>query len=177
MARKPAAAVQPAPEKVVQSEPTQPQYAHDLDRLGQLGERINRACRKSYAIVLGGSNPVGASGTVGIDYTLFDKLSDDGAAVAIAEAIAAKSERPSGIHAQTRKSERAVLRRDEAVGRYVARAGFGPSGFAEWLEAGKAFVAVSKKNNLPDSERIAAFTRGYSSGQTNMERQGENVSK
>ena len=58
-----------------------------------------------------------------------------------------------------------VLRADESVGRYIARAGFSASGFAEWLEAKKPAAVSQQPDGIPDERRIAAFMRGYSSEQ------------
>lgn len=137
------------------------EYVNDLDRLGQLTERVNRACRGGYVTVLGADGST-ADGLVCVDYALFDKLSDDGAAVLIAEAIAARPKSTSQIQSQV-SIERVILQADEAVGRYIARAGFSSGGFAEWLEVKKLSAAGSQQNGVPEKARIAAFMRGYSS--------------
>lgn len=155
------------------AEPTleRAEYANDLDRLDQLTDRINRACRGSYVVVLGTGDPAIGGGLIGIDYALFDRLSDDGAAVLIAEAIAAKSKSPSPSQMQAQPSiERAVLQADEAVGRYIARAEFSSAGFAEWLKAKKLSVGGLQQNGVPEKMRIAAFMRGYASGSYGKQR-------
>ena len=99
-------------------------------------------------------------GLVSVNYGWFDKLSDDGAAVLIAEAIAAKSRPP--LQSQDSALMRSDMQRlDEAAGRYVSRAGFDSSGFAEWLEARKHLAAGVPGNTVSDGERMAAFMRGY----------------
>lgn len=148
-------------------EPAEPavkkvEYANDLDRLGLLTERLNRACRKSYVVVLGVEGSVEGGGPVSVDYALFDKLSDDGAAVLIAEAIAARSRPSSQAPVQTDVS-RVTLQADESVGRYIAGAGFSPDGFTEWLRAKDVSAVGPEQNSVPDEMRIAAFMRGYSS--------------
>ena len=154
------------PQSVNESEPVVKgtEYKNDLDRLEQLTERINRACRASYVVVLGTSEPSVSGGTVSVDYGLFDKLSDDGAAVLIAEAIAVNSMPPpsSQVQVQT-NAERNVLQADETAGRYIVRAGFGSTGFAEWLEAKNSSTIGLQQNIVPEKLRIAAFMRGYMS--------------
>lgn len=146
--------------KTAESDAEQARYANDLDRLGQLTDRVSRACRASYVVVLGVESSAANSSLVSVDYALFDRLSDDGAAVLIAEAIAAKSMQP--LEAQTQvNTNRMVLRADEAVGRYIAEAGFGSDGFAEWLKVKQIFAAGSQQNTVPERMRIAAFMRGY----------------
>jgi hypothetical protein len=136
-------------------------YTNDLDRLGRLTDRINRACRTKHVVVLGGPDSAASNGPVSVDYALFDKLTDDGAAVLIAEAVVSRSK--SLPLAQTLEdAPRLMLEVDESVGRYVGKAGFGPTGFAEWLTAKSAWGAGLQQNNLPESTRIAAFMRGYS---------------
>jgi hypothetical protein len=155
---------EPAPLKAAAPAPAKAEYANDLDRLGQLTDRINTACRKSHVVLLGAAGPTGGGGPVSVDYALFDRLSDDGAAVLIAEAVTAKDQSPSQIQGHA-NAARAVLQSDEAAGRYVARAGFSSAGFCEWLEAGKAFVTDPRGDSLPQGARIAAFMWGYSSEQ------------
>lgn len=168
--QEPASAYNPASDKVAEPDsepvPEKAQYANDLDRLGQITDRVNRACRGSHMIVLGSGDSALSGGLVSVDYALFDKLSDDGAAVLIAEAIAAKSRSPSPSHLQAEDiMEKVILQADEAAGRYVARAGFVPAGFTEWLEAKKSPTAdLQQQNGVPDKMRIAAFMRGYWSG-------------
>ena len=140
------------------------QYANDLERLSRLTDRINRACRRSYVVVLGGDNSAAGGGVVSVDYAAFDKLSDDGAAVLIVEAIAAGSRSISQMQMQTQVNiEREILESDEAVGGYVARAGFSSDGFTEWLGARTLSAGNRQQNSVPEKVRIAAFMRGYSS--------------
>ena len=113
----------PTTDNPSESGTTRAEYANDLDRLGQLADRINRACRRSYVVVLGADDAGASGGLVSVDYGLFDKLSDDGAAVLIAEAIMAKSRSFPATQTQA-NTERAVLQIDEAVGRYIERAFF-----------------------------------------------------
>jgi len=141
-------------------------YANDMDRLNQLSERIKRVCRKSCTVTLGIESSSTTGSVISIDYGLFDRLSDDGAAVLIAEAIVATKSKPV-LSSQTQMqadTARSVLQTDEAVGRYVAMAGFGQEGFTEWLEARKSSAVDLQHNSVPDKARIAAFMRGYSSG-------------
>jgi hypothetical protein len=147
------------------------EYANDLDRLEKLTGRIDRACRSSYLVVLGAGDSSISGGLVSVDYALFDRLSDDGAAVLIAEAIAAgpKLSSPSQMQAQG-GVERAVLQADEAVGRYVARAGFSSSGFTEWLKAQKLSAFGMQQSGVSEKMRISAFMRGYTSEIYNKER-------
>lgn len=146
------------------AEPTlkRAEYANDLDRLDQLTAKVNRACRGSNVVVLGAGDSAAGGGLVSIDYALFDRLSDDGAAVLIAEAIAEKpkSLSPSQTQVQT-NTERVVLQADEAVGRYIARAGFSSAGFSEWLKAKKSSTVGLQQNAVPEKMRFAAFMRGY----------------
>lgn len=139
------------------------QYTNDIDRLGQLTDRINKACRGNYVVVLGAGDITANGGLVSVDYALFDKLSDDGAAVMIAEVVTSRSKLFSQTQAQANIG-RVVLQVDEAVGRYIARAGFNPGGFAEWLKAKRLSAAGLQQNNdVLEKLRIAAFMRGYSS--------------
>ncbi len=143
---------------------TRAEYANDLVRLDKLTERINRACRGSNVVVLGAGDSVTGSGIVSVDYALFDRLSDDGATVLIAEAVAARAKSPSPSQIQIHvNTENNILQTDEAVGRYIARAGFSSGGFAEWLNAKKSSVVGLQQNGVPEKMRIAAFMRGYSS--------------
>ena len=142
-------------------------YANDIDRLNQITERINRACRKGHVVVLGGAGIAGSDIT-SVDYALFDKLSDDGAAVLIAQAITEDKSQPSpqmqnpapGVTISN--SGRDVLQRDEIVGSYIARAGFSSGGFAEWLWANKLLTSGPQQIVVSSEARISAFMRGYS---------------
>ena len=158
----PASADNPASDKVAEAAPDRAEYANDLDRLDQLTDRINRACRGSHVVVLGAGNSAMTGSLVSVDYASFDRLSDDGAAVLVAEAIAASSKSPSQMQTQV-DMRRVVLETDEVVGRHIARAGFSSAGFAEWLNAKKLLAADTQQSGVPDEMRIAAFMRGYSS--------------
>ena len=160
--KEPASAGNPASDKAAESAPDRAEYAHDLDRLDQLTNRVNKACRGSHMVVLGAGDSAVSGGLVSVDYALFDRLSDDGAAVLVAEAIAARSKLPSQMQTQA-DTRRAVLEADETVGRYIAKAGFSSAGFAEWLNAEKLLAAGLQQSGVPDEMRIAAFMRGYSS--------------
>jgi hypothetical protein len=152
----------PANDKSSEPRTSRAEYTNDLDRLGQLTERINRACRGSHVVVLGaaGTNPTG--GVVSVDYASVDRLSDDAAAVMIAEAIVSNSKTATDVHTHANMAK-VMLETDETVGRYVARAGLSSAGFAEWLEARKVLAPNLQQNSPPDSTRTAAFMRGYSS--------------
>ena len=160
--KQPAGAGNPASDKAAEPAPDRAEYANDLDRLDQLTERVNKACRGSHVVVLGAGDSAVSGGLVSVDYALFDSLSDDGAAVLVAEAIAARSKSPSQMQTQA-DVRRVVLEGDEAVGRYIAKAGFSSAGFAERLNAEKLLAAGLQQNGVPDEMRIAAFMRGYSS--------------
>ena len=139
-----------------------PVYANDLDRLGKLSARINAACRSNYAVVPGANASERNGSIVSIDYGLFDRLSDDGVAVMIAEAIVYKA--PQGAPARSvspTEHRQAVLSGDESAGRIVAMAGFGSGGFAEWLKENKFLTAGASSAHAPDSARQDAFLRGY----------------
>lgn len=151
------------PDKPVEPAVKEVEYANDLDRLGQLTDRINRACRNGYVVVFGAEGSVGGGGLISVDYALFNKLSDDGAAVLIAEAIAIRPESPSQTPIQQADVSRAVLQADEVAGRYIARAGFSPDGFVEWLGAKGLPTTGLQQNSVPEKMRITAFMRGYSS--------------
>jgi hypothetical protein len=158
----------PVPKELPSSNPDSLKYANDLDRLSKLSDRINQVCRTSHVVVLG-DDSVSAGGAIGVDYGLFDRLSDDGVAVLIAEAMAAKAK--TLPHRQSKaNAQRFVLQIDEAAGRYVAKAGFALDGFAEWLRAKKATATGLEQNGLPDSTRIGAFMRGYLSAQPNKDK-------
>jgi hypothetical protein len=147
------------------------EYENDIDRLARLSERINRACRASYVVVLSAGESAMVGGTVTVDYTLFDKLSDDGVAVLVAEAIAAKSIPLSSSQMQIQtNTERVILQVDETAGRYVVKAGFRSAGFAEWLDAKKLSTMGLQEGRVPEKMRIAAFMRGYTSERYSKER-------
>lgn len=155
----------PARDEAVQPALKKAEYANDIDRLNELTNRVNRACRGYYVVVLGTGGSNAGGGLISVDYSLFDRLSNDGAAVLIAEAVVAGSRPPSGSETGTRiNNERFVLEADETVGRYIARAGFGQAGFAEWLKAKNLSDDGLQHNIIPEKMRIAAFMRGYSSG-------------
>lgn len=139
----------------------QKQYANDLDRLNQLSDRINSVCRGSFVVVLGGDNSSSSGGSISVDYGLLDRLSDDGVAVLIAEAMTASNTKsiPSAQQSQVNITKE-VLQADETVGRYIARAGFNSGGFAEWLEA-QSISVVNPQDNIPEQTRISAFMRGF----------------
>ena len=140
---------------------SQPQYANDVDRLNRLSERLSRASDRWYSTVLGcGSQPAGG-GLVSVDYALFDRLSDDGAAVLIAEAVfnakrasLANSSNPASVD-----SQRQILQADESAGRCMARAGFKHAGFGEWLKARDLYS--TQQDEPSKSMRSSAFMRGY----------------
>lgn len=138
------------------------QCVNDLERLSRITERMNRALRAPHVVTLGGAGSVLGGGPVGVDYAMFDKLSDDGVAVLVAQAIAARSKSPPKIR-KPADIAKTVLERDETVGRYVARAGFGSAGFLEWLRPRRMSAAGRRQNTLPEDARVAAFMRGYSS--------------
>ena len=163
---------EPADHKISEPSVKRARYANDLDRLDQLTDRMNRACRGSHTVVFGGEGSLAGGGLVSIDYALFDKLSDDGAAVLIAEAIATKSELASSLQEQTQANiERALLEADELVGTCVARAGFSSAGFTEWLKARRISTTGPEWNRVPDNMRVAVFMRGY--GSERMVRKGK----
>lgn len=153
-----------SPETVAEPGVKRLEYANDLERLSQLTDRLNRACGGSYAVVLGGDDSGIPGGLISVGYALFDRLSDDGAAVMIAEAMAAAGS-GSALRMQTQTGSReAILQTDEVVGRYIARAGFGSEGFIEWLNVKKALsIAAVRADDVPDRARITAFMHGYSS--------------
>jgi len=160
--KEPAGADNPVSDKVAEPARERAEYANDLDRLDQLTGRINRACRGSHVVVLGAGDSAVSSGLISVDYALFDSLSDDGAAVLVAEAIAARSKLPSQMQTQA-DARRVVLETDETVGRYIAKAGFSSAGFAERLNAEKLLAVGLQQSGVPDEMRIAAFMSGYSS--------------
>ena len=138
-----------------------PQYANDVDRLSRLSERLSRASGRWYSTVLGGSSQPAGGGLVSVDYALFDRLSDDGAAVLIAEAVfnarrasLANSSKPASVD-----SQRQILQADESVGRCMAKAGFKQDGFGEWLKARDLYS--TQQDEPPKSMRSSAFMRGY----------------
>lgn len=150
--------------EVTEPDLTKAEYENDLDRLNRITERINRACRASYVVVLGAGESSVVGGTITVDYTLFDRLSDDGVAVLVAEAIVAKSIPPSHsqVPAQT-NTERVILQADETAGGYVVKAGFSSAGFTEWLDATKMSTRSTQQNSVPENRRAASFMRGYMS--------------
>lgn len=154
----------PANEKVATPAPKRAEYANDLDRLAKITERINLASRASSAVTFGAGGSTAGGHVVSVDYSLFDRLSDDGTAVLIAVAIAAGSRPASSLQTEVQaNTARMVLEADEAVGRYVARAGFGADGFAEWLMAKELSATGPQSGGVPEKMRIAVFMRGYQS--------------
>jgi len=153
-------------DKTAESGTKRAQYANDLDRLGQLSGKINRACKGSYVVVLGAGDSDAGGGLISVDYALFDKLSDDGAAVLIAESITTRFKSFSPTPVQTNIG-RAVLQADEAAGRYIARTGFSPAGFVEWIRAKRLSATSIQQSGESEKMRIAAFMRGYSSERNN----------
>lgn len=134
-------------------------YASDLDRLGRITERLNSTYRAGFVVVFGVDSPAAGSNMVTVNYGLFDKLTDNGAAVLIAENIFTKLWIPNQRLTQS-DIERDVLETDETVGRHIAKAGFDSSGFNEWLEAKKLF-ASGEQVTVADKMRTDAFMRGY----------------
>jgi uncharacterized phosphosugar-binding protein len=137
-------------------------YANDIERLNILTEKINKACRGNYLVVFGGERASSGRNVVNIDYALFDRLSDDGAAVLITEAIVPTLKLPSQSQVQKQTDiQKDVLLGDENVGLYVGRAGFKSDGFAKWLKAKEMHAGNLQQANVPDKIRIEAFMRGY----------------
>lgn len=140
-------------------------YSSDLERLNILSERVNRVLRANYVVVLG-SSQTATGGCINIDYSLFDKLTDDAAAVLIAEAIekskagAADNLNPLNQNQSNNNLDKRILQIDETAGRTVAAAGFGSDGFTQWLES-KEIFDLSYENRVSNSQRLAAFMRGY----------------
>ena len=132
------------------------EYANDMERLSKLTEKVNKACRRHNVVVLGG----GGGGVIGVDYGVFDRLGDDGAAVMIAEAIIAASMPKPQFQGQTVDQSK-VLHGDEVAGSYIAAAGFGPDGFNEWLDADELSPIEQNGRNVPRQLRAEAFMRGY----------------
>jgi hypothetical protein len=152
-----------------------PQYANDIDRLNQLTDSVNRAFGRCYVTTLGagGDSPV-AGGLVSVDYAVFDRLSDDGAAVLIAEAAVAS--RIASLQTQVvGNAHGVILRADESVGRCMARAGFKPEGFGEWLNARSSYD--QKQDEPPESMRTSAFMRGYLMEQRRRQTQVSSTSR
>jgi len=136
-------------------------YNNDLDRLTALTSRLNRASGSSFSTVFAIDDTQTGQEMIGIDYALFDRLSDNGAAVLIAESIARKLIFPLRSTTEQR-GFKTTLEVDEMAGVYLARAGFSVSGFSEWLKVGE------KTDNLntievPRKRRTDAFLNGYSS--------------
>lgn len=121
-------------------------------------------------MILGSGSPVPGPAVVGVDYALFDRLDDDGAAVLIANTILASSAQLSQTQERTNTTT-VVSENDQTIGRYVASAGFGPKGFSEWLKATKTYAAGQQQSGLPDSARVDAFMKGYLSQQQSKEGQ------
>lgn len=155
----------PVNEKVAAPAPKRAEYANDLDRLAKLTEQVNRVCRIGFVVTFGTGDLAPSGRVLTVDYALFDRLGDDGAAVLVAEAIeAAGPKQPSYLPTNSPgNNAKVLLESDEDVGRYVARAGFGPDGFAEWLMAKELSATGPQPGGVPEKMRIAAFMRGYQS--------------
>lgn len=139
-------------------------YKDDLGRLEELTGRINQACGRNYVAVLGLSTQQ-AGNQIGIDYSMFGRLSDDGAAVLIASAIAAKSSPALALNKETPTEQEqlsSLLQQDQVTGFCVAKAGFSEKGFSEYLDSYNIFVTDSELK-VPTQLRLDAFLRGYNS--------------
>lgn len=137
-------------------------YSNDIERINTISEKINKACRGNYLVILASEGSPTAGNIVNIDYSVFDRLTDDGAAVLIAESIVAKS-RPA-LAAQLQKQAdilKDCLSADETAGVYVGRAGFKSDGFSEWLEVNKTFTSSSQQLNVSKKVRTEAFMKGF----------------
>ena len=143
------------------------EYANDQERLTKLAEKVNRACGRAYTAAFGGGRtPTINSSLLEIDYALFDSLSDDGAAVLIAEAIASRLWPPPQPYMQVSQAQKlmdtGILKADEFTGNCIAKAGFSPDAFNEWLGVAKRLSPGSlRQDGMPDQMRLDAFMRGY----------------
>jgi hypothetical protein len=156
--------VKESPKTNVQKTPEVRKHDDDQARLERIATALNRASGNTHSIIFGIDD-----GTVGplvaVDYALFDCISDNGVAVMIAEAMAQKVQlprpqtMPNRLSIGVQISE--VLAADETAGRYVARAGFGSEGFAEWLGVRSLSVAGPREPDVAESMRTKAFMRGF----------------
>jgi hypothetical protein len=144
---------------------------NDLDRLSQITERY---CRKTgnQVVTIFGSVPSSGTSFISIDYGLFNRLSDDGVAVLLAQdhlqkhLIKSEINTPSNPPPDPLRLRRTMLEVDEQVGRQMAKAGFRKEGFKEWLDCSANWRMGEGTASLSSDLRESAFLRGYESVST-----------
>jgi hypothetical protein len=159
-----ATADQPVIEAIILSE------ENDIDRLTRISERYSRISGNQIAAIFG-SSPSSGTPFVSVDYGIFNRLSDDGVAVYIAEAFLRRNmnsteSNPSPRVANPSSSRQSILENDEQVGRLMAKAGYRKEGFKEWLDTSSNLMTDSIVASLPSNLRESAFLRGYESVST-----------
>lgn len=137
----------------------------DIERLNKIAQTINQTIGSSNIVVFGDSHI--NNSVVAVDYALFERLSDDGVAVMVTNAIIQKKvKEENGMSIIYNR-----LRGDEKVGEYIALAGYGSNGFKEWLEKVNLFSFESGQNPVFSSQRrIYAFLEGYQRANPKQER-------
>jgi len=134
---------------------------NDTDRLNKIVKRINQVIGSEHVVIFGGSQVNGS--VTAVDYALFARLSDDGLAVMITDAILQRQ--AEGNNILTIAQQR--LQMDEAIGKYIGLAGYKPDGFKEWLEQCDLISFQPQAENQPSVQRrIYMFWEGYHQAQS-----------
>ena len=139
----------------------------DVDRLSRIQDSLQKAGLAGYAVVFGGVDQ--GAFMVSIDYSLFDRLSDDAVACMIVDAIHQKHRiaRQNDLRSETAMQSQIIQAPDMVAidiksGRYIAKTGFSSAGFEEWLQEQK--MLMSPENTLQpisDVQRNMYFMKGY----------------
>lgn len=141
---------------------------NDIDRLARITERYCRAAGSRVVAIFGSASSSNAL-FVSIDYGIFNRLSDDGVAVLLAQAFLYKNVMASEINTlgnlppDPLRLRRQVLDIDEQVGHQMAKGGFRTEGFKEWLECMANEIPEKGFESVSSNLREPAFLRGYES--------------
>ena len=134
---------------------------NDTERLDQIVKKLNKVLGNEYTVVFGGTGFRGPLVTV--DYGLFGRLSEEGLAVMITDAIFQEHMDETKPLSQAQKR----LRIDAEIGKYVALAGYKADGFREWLEQIDLISYQPDEKNMPSIQRrMYAFSEGYQKGES-----------
>lgn len=147
-----------------QENPKTVQYSNDIERLNVISEKICSVAGKHWTVLFGDDGLVKGSSQMFVDYSLFDRLSDDGVAAMIAykhlglQESANRSFAGAGLPDNITKNSGDLIENARQAGILCARAGFREEGFSEFLNAQQI------KGQFGNSVSLQEMTNSYLSG-------------
>ena len=138
---------------------------NDVDRLDTILDRFNNSTKQSYSGVFGVDDRH-TEGMIGIEYEIFNSLSDDGVAAVVAQALASRETIETVGPAELANNNNPIIRRDvlaqdEKAGQFMAKAGYQVDGFEEFVTSVSLQSPIVGEVAVSQAERIQAFRQGY----------------